>query len=668
MNHTRIGLGLALLVGAAVSGVAATDDYTTIIAGKISVEKYYEERLQGILSALLGPDRVRVFVQADLKVEKTESKQASEAAKRKEERSKYLAIQQESPQLMPGIPMKQDPGRMGEGTGQKPSNTEDQSSGQTRAVVDIPSLIKRLMITIWIDDRVPSSLVEVVKKTVSTAIEINPRRGDKLIVELVPFISPTAFARRDWMGLVFRPWVLVTLFGTGLLSAFLFGPFAGFLKTLGANIGKAPGAEINLQQAPGGAAGPGGSTGGGANPAADLMKALAAGMPGLEGVDLEGATTLDEVKARLAEARGRAGAGGGGEERPFAFVRQDSLQSLIYLLQDEAPDTVALVLTYLKPEFAAEVITALSPERQMDLAMSLAAVKQATAEQVRGLEADLRRKVDFLVGGMDRFMGVLDQLDKPVRENILSALDQNSPVIAGKVRETLVSFESMGNLPNFAVQLVLRDIKTEALAVALKNLPQDHKVYQKIMENLSENARALLREEMEFGRPVSPGQIEEEQKKILQHMKRLESEGKIVLAGKRGRIGIEGRVEALDLSERLGLALQASAGSAAPAPGAYAEAQSVYEAGRYEDAASKFRTILRADRRNVGAWQYLGGALYALGRLPEALEAYEQALALNPGDESFRSWVAELRQTVEALPSEAGASALPAPAGPGGTI
>ncbi|MEK7768039.1 MAG: tetratricopeptide repeat protein, partial [bacterium] len=121
-------------------------------------------------------------------------------------------------------------------------------------------------------------------------------------------------------------------------------------------------------------------------------------------------------------------------------------------------------------------------------------------------------------------------------------------------------------------------------------------------------------------------------------------------------IGIEGKVETLDLSERLGLVLQAAAGSVADTQAAYAEAQSLYEAGLYEESAARFRGVLKFDRRNVGAWQYLGGALYALGRLPEALEAYEQALALNPGDEAFLSWVAELRQTVAS-------SALPAPAG-----
>ena len=125
------------------------------------------------------------------------------------------------------------------------------------------------------------------------------------------------------------------------------------------------------------------------------------------------------------------------------------------------------------------------------------------------------------------------------RDNILEYLKNEKPAVYERVRERILLFEDIVNFPKLAMQILVRELKTEQLGRALRNVSPE--LQQKFFENMSQGAVALLKEEMEFGRPVTDDQIEEERKKILDLIKVMETDGKIAFRkkGQRGGNSLE---------------------------------------------------------------------------------------------------------------------------------
>lgn len=627
---------VTLLAVGVLAGAARAVEYTDIVASKMRVEQSLEEKIQSLLTAVLGPDRSRVSVQAELKLIKAEVEKSAQVSKVKEERSPFTGAGKEE-FVLPGIPVKKNPSEM-RPLDRPPANAETERAGQSQFELNIPNLVKRLEVTVVLAQSVPDDLIAGLKKTITAVAGINPGRGDKLVVTKMPFLPSTVKPTVQWQGFM-KPWVMVAALGTLILAAFLFGPLSGFLKTMGQNVGRSPETSVTIEQGKGEGTGAGKPAGGGALP--DLLQSLGEMVPGLEGLPgLGSVKTLEEAKQKLQEAKARAEKSQG---RPFGFVNTDNIQSLIYLLYNENPDLTALVLSYLNPGEVAEVIQALPEEQQAKVGIAFASVRQATEEQVRAVEDDLRRKVDFLVGGVDRFLAVFDNLPKSVRETLLKALEEYSPPIAARVRESILSFESLGALPNAMLERVIRELKTDELAVALRGVAPESKVMARVLENMSEGAKAMLREEMEFGRAVTETQIDEAQRKIIALLKELEAKGQVALT-KHGRIGLLGPVEPLALSGPF-QQLPAAGGAVSAAGGdPYAEGEALYNEGRYEPAAEAFSRTVELDPANGPAWQYLGACRAAAGDTAGAVAAYERALELNPDDASLKEYVDGLRQ------------------------
>ena len=164
----------------------------------------------------------------------------------------------------------------------------------------------------------------------------------------------------------------------------------------------------------------------------------------------------------------------------------------------------------------------------------------------------------------------------------------------------------------------------------------------KFFTNMSAGAAALLKESMDYGRPLTPEQIEEERKNLMDLMTKLERDGKITLRKKR-KMGILEGEEAADDSEPLHLAFGKS--GAAPKASDPAKAQeffqagsSFYEEGHYAEAVQNFHYAVQAQDDFWQAYQYLGTAYAAQGMVNEAMGAYERMCELN-GDKSLKAWV-----------------------------
>ncbi len=221
---------------------------------------------------------------------------------------------------------------------------------------------------------------------------------------------------------------------------------------------------------------------------------------------------------------------------PFEFLRRADARQVLSYLQDEHPQTIALVLAHMNPAAGAMVLSALAEDLQRDVAERIAKMDRTSPEVIEHVEAILERKLSTVIqqsdfstaGGIQSLVDILNNSDRTTERLILEGLEHNDPQIADDVRSRMFVFEDIVTLDDRSVQLVLRSVDAKELAVALKGV--DQKVRDKIMKNLSERAAANLSEEIELLGPVKLKTVEESQASVVRVIRTLEEAGQIVMS------------------------------------------------------------------------------------------------------------------------------------------
>jgi flagellar motor switch protein FliG len=221
---------------------------------------------------------------------------------------------------------------------------------------------------------------------------------------------------------------------------------------------------------------------------------------------------------------------------PFKFVTQADPRQVQSFLQDEHPQTIALVLAHLSAERATAIIAGLVPALQADVAHRIAVMDRTSPDIIRQVEEQLERKLSGVllqgdmsaeVGGLQPLVDNITRADRATERLILEGLEGRDPSLAEEVRSRMFMFEDIITLEDRAVQLVLRQVETPDLATALKGVRDD--VRDKVMRNLSERASENLADEIEMLGPVRLRTVEESQAKIVQAIRVLEESGQIVV-------------------------------------------------------------------------------------------------------------------------------------------
>lgn len=222
--------------------------------------------------------------------------------------------------------------------------------------------------------------------------------------------------------------------------------------------------------------------------------------------------------------------------RPFDFVRKTDPAQLLSFIQNEHPQTIALIMSYLSPDQASVVLSSLPPDRQADVARRIAIMDRTSPEVLREVERVLERKLasmvqqDFTVaGGVESVVELLNRVDRGTEKLIMETLAVQDPTLAEEIKKRMFLFEDIIHLDNRAVQRVLREVDmNKDLPLALKVASEE--VKRKIISNISKRAGDSLREAMDFVGPVRLRDVEEAQTKIVNIIRRLEEQGEIVLA------------------------------------------------------------------------------------------------------------------------------------------
>jgi flagellar motor switch protein FliG len=221
--------------------------------------------------------------------------------------------------------------------------------------------------------------------------------------------------------------------------------------------------------------------------------------------------------------------------RPFDFIRRTDPAHLLNFIQQEHPQTIALILAYLEPNKASVILQNLPHEVQSDVARRIATMDRTSPEVLREVERVLEKKLSTLssedytaAGGVESIVEILNLVDRSSEKQIIEALEDEDPELAEEIKKRMFVFEDIVMLDDRAIQKVMREVDSQELAKALKSV--DTEVQDKIYRNMSKRAAGMLKEDMEFMGPIRLKDVEEAQQKIVSIIRHLEDTGEIVVA------------------------------------------------------------------------------------------------------------------------------------------
>ncbi|MCR5118045.1 MAG: flagellar motor switch protein FliG [Lachnospiraceae bacterium] len=221
--------------------------------------------------------------------------------------------------------------------------------------------------------------------------------------------------------------------------------------------------------------------------------------------------------------------------KPFEFVRKTDASQLLSFIQDEHPQTIALILSYLSANQAALILSALPQESQADVARRIATMDRTSPDVIQEVERVLESKLANLVnqdytiiGGVDQVVEILNSTDRGTEKHIMEILEIEDPGLADEIRKKMFVFEDVLLLDDRSIQRVLRDVDNSELGLALKGANEE--VQNVIFNNLSKRLAEMIKEDMEFMGPVRMKDVEEAQQKIVNIIRKLEDAGEIVIS------------------------------------------------------------------------------------------------------------------------------------------
>lgn len=221
--------------------------------------------------------------------------------------------------------------------------------------------------------------------------------------------------------------------------------------------------------------------------------------------------------------------------KPFEFVRRTDASQLLNFIQDEHPQTIALILSYLAPSQSSVIIASLPPDKQADVTRRIATMDRTSPDIIKEVERVLESKLANLVnqdytiiGGVDQVVEILNSVDRGTEKHIMESLEIEEPELADEIRKKMFVFEDILLLDDRAIQRVLRDVDNNELGIALKG--SNEEVQNAIFSNLSKRLAVMIKEDMEFMGPVRMKDVEEAQQKIVNIIRKLEDAGEIVIS------------------------------------------------------------------------------------------------------------------------------------------
>ena len=210
-------------------------------------------------------------------------------------------------------------------------------------------------------------------------------------------------------------------------------------------------------------------------------------------------------------------------------------KSLFSALQNERPQTISLVLSYVEPDKAAAVISQLDEKRQVQVVESMAKIESVSPIAVKIVEAEMRKKFSNIVtsanvkvGGIDYVADVMNNLDRTSEKNIFDGLSAYDQELADEIRKRMFVFEDIITMDDRSVQRFVRDCDPRDLVLALKTANEE--VSQKLLSNMSTRMAQNIKDDLEITTNVKLKDVEDAQQRIVDIIRELEEKNEIVIA------------------------------------------------------------------------------------------------------------------------------------------
>lgn len=227
------------------------------------------------------------------------------------------------------------------------------------------------------------------------------------------------------------------------------------------------------------------------------------------------------------------------QKTPFAFLQKAESENLLTFIQDEHPQTIALILCHLAHHKAAEILAGLPLQKQIEVIKRIANMEQTNPEVIKEVERGLESRLSSMLmqsmekaGGVPTVAEILNLADRSTEKSVMEGLEADDPELVEQIRRLMFVFEDIKLVDDKGIQMILKEVDNDELALGLKTASEDLK--NKIFKNMSERAATLIKEDMQFMGPVRVSDVEASQQKIVDIVRRLEDSGEIIIAGRGG--------------------------------------------------------------------------------------------------------------------------------------
>lgn len=227
------------------------------------------------------------------------------------------------------------------------------------------------------------------------------------------------------------------------------------------------------------------------------------------------------------------------QRTPFSFLQKAESENLLTFIQDEHPQTIALIVSHLPHHKASEILVGLPEQKQIEVVRRVANMEQTNPAVIREVESGLESRLSNMlmhsvekVGGVETVAEVLNLCDRATEKSIMEGIEAEDPDMVEQIRRLMFVFEDVIKVDGKGIQAVLKEVDNDELAIALKTASDSLK--EKIFSNMSTRAGELIQEDMQYMGPVRLSDVEAAQQRIVDIVRRLEDAGEIIISGRGG--------------------------------------------------------------------------------------------------------------------------------------
>ncbi len=250
-------------------------------------------------------------------------------------------------------------------------------------------------------------------------------------------------------------------------------------------------------------------------------------------------SSKDTIVNALGEERARGILGGlniqAGGSRTLESLEMVDAKSLATFLVNEHPQTISVILSHLEPEKKGEVLKRLPEALQAEVVLRMANLEYVDPELIAEIDRVLKNQLSNTatveqasLGGVQPVAEMLNVMDKNTESSIMSRLEEKDPLLAEEIRKLMFVFDDISKIDDRGIQALLKEVPNDKLLLALKTASEE--IRSKVFKNISARAAEMLREDLNNMGPSRLSDVEGAQQEIVNIARRLEAEGKILIA------------------------------------------------------------------------------------------------------------------------------------------